>query len=67
MAIDRSDPDTGLLGDRCHRYLLAVAPDRNRGSGEDAFPVGRGVTSQSLHGGLWLSGCFGHPGGDRAT
>jgi len=42
MAVDGSDSNTGLLGDRCHRDFLAVAPDRDRGGGEDAFAVGRG-------------------------
>jgi hypothetical protein len=45
MAVDGSDPNTGLLGDRCHRDFLAVAPDRDRGGREDAFAVGGGVTS----------------------
>ena len=62
VAVDGSDPNTGLLGDRCHRDFLAVAPDRDRGGGEDAFAVGRGVTSQSLRDGLCLCRCFGHPG-----
>jgi hypothetical protein len=36
MAVDGSDPDTGLLGYRRHRDFRAVAPDSDRGGGEDA-------------------------------
>ena len=67
VAVEGSDPDARLLGDCCHRHFLAVAPDRDRGGGEDAFAVGRGVASQSRRDGLCVSGWLGHPGGDRAS
>ena len=46
--------------------LFAVASDRDRGGGEDAFAIGRGVTSRSLRGAAHVCRCFRHRGSDRA-
>ena len=67
VAVEGSDPDARLVGDRRHWHSVAVAPDRDRGGGEDALAIGCGVTAQPPRDAPCLCRCFGHPGDDRAT
>jgi hypothetical protein len=67
VAVDGSDSDSCLVGDRRHRHFLAVAPDGDRGGGEDAFAVGCGVASRSPRGASCVCRCFGHPRDHRAS